>query len=213
MKLVIIGASAGGLEPIRQVLEPLPPDLDAAVLVIRHLPRDQPERLTAILEQATDLDVTAATDEAPLLPGRVYVAQPGLQLGFCIVSGGPAGWRPGLSCRPAKDADQHVPSIDHALQAAAPLFGRNLVAVILSGRLDDGTQGALELADWCGVTVAQDPLEADYASMPLSVITHDHPRHIVKASEIPDVLVELAGRTGRRMKKGPPSDAQPALEG
>lgn len=193
MKLVIIGASAGGLEPIQEVLRPLPRDLDASILVLRHLQRGQPDRLTPILAEGTELQVRPAVDGAVLEGGMVYVGQADTQIGFQILPTH-EGWQPGLSVVADDLEEPHAPSIDRTLLAAAPLFRNLLVTVILSGRLHDGTIGALEAAHWKGVTVAQEPVDADHASMPLSVITHDHPRHVESAAGIPDLLLDMCGR-------------------
>ena len=195
MKLVVIGASAGGFEPITSVLKGLPADLNAAVIVIRHMTAAADDLLTPLLDRQTPLKVEPALDAIPLHAGYVYVAQPNTQVRFRVVANASHSvWNIALAVSTADTAHRSVPTIDVTLAAAAPLFRSDTIAVILSGRLDDGTDGAIRLADYGGTTIVQRPLDARYKSMPLNVISRDTPEHIVPTDDIPILVLEHCGR-------------------
>jgi two-component system chemotaxis response regulator CheB len=156
-----LGASAGGVEALRAVVAQLPANLDAAVLVVLHLPATGKSLLAPILNRATPLPTAVALDGEPLLAGRVYVAPADWHL---LVEHG----RIVLSRGPKENGTR--PAVDATLRALACGYGSRSVAVILSGALGDGSAGAAAVAGAGGAVIVQDPSEAVVPSMPESAL-------------------------------------------
>jgi len=157
--VVVIGGSAGALEPLREIIHRLPSDFPAAVLVVIHLSPDYPSRLPDILRSTSVLPVEHAPQHGPLLPGHIYVAPPDhhLLVGKTEVS---------LSLGPKENRSR--PSIDVLFRSAAYTHGSQVIGVLLSGMLDDGTSGLWTIKQLGGHAVIQHPEEALYPSMPMT---------------------------------------------
>ena len=172
--LVVVGASAGGVEPLQRVLDALAADLPAAVCVALHVPATG-SRLPEILNRRGKLRATHAVDGEPLLAGRIYVAPPDRHLlvreGTCVVVRGPR-------------ENNARPAIDPLFRSAALDFGPASVAVVLSGSRDDGAAGAAAVSAQGGCVIVQDPEEADFPGMPGSTVARDHPDRVLPTAEI-----------------------------
>jgi two-component system chemotaxis response regulator CheB len=177
--LVVVGASAGGVGPLKELAASLPRDLPAAVAVVLHVAPHWESGLPAILTSAGPLPAAHAADGEPLLAGRVYIAPPDRHLlvqdGRCRVVRGP---RENLS----------RPAIDPLFRSAALAFGRRAVAVVLSGTRDDGVAGARAVSAQGGTVLVQDPGEAAFSDMPSNTISGDHPDHVLPLAEIGPVV-------------------------
>jgi len=180
--LIVVGASAGGVEALRVLLGSLPPDFPAALLVVMHVPATGRSALPEILDRACPLPVRRAESGAPLLPGSVTVAVPGHHL--LVV-----GDRLLLSRGPRENG--HRPAIDVLFRTAARSAGPRVVAVVLSGALDDGTAGMIAVRGRGGVGVAQDPEEALYPSMPTQAIEVGSADHVVPLAKMGALLTDL----------------------
>ena len=181
--IVVIGASAGGLQALRAIVPRLPENLPAAVLVVVHLAPDAPSSMPMILARGTLLPTATAADQEPIQPGRIYVAPPDRHL---LVEDGHIR----LSHGPRENG--HRPAIDPLFRTAARQYGPRLVGVVLSGNLSDGTVGLKAVDDHGGVTVVQDPSDALHPGMPGSAIEEAEPHHVLPAAEIADLIVQLA---------------------
>jgi two-component system chemotaxis response regulator CheB len=183
--VIVIGASAGGVGTLATIIAGLPEDLPAAVFVVLHIPPHSRSLLPAILNRCGRLDASHADDGEPIRPGRIYIAPPDnhllIQNGTARLGHGPKE----NACRPA---------VDTLFRSAARWYGPRVVGVVLSGSLDDGTAGLLAIKRRGGVTVAQDPGEALYESMPRSAIDNDAADHVLPATEIAPFLADLARR-------------------
>jgi two-component system, chemotaxis family, protein-glutamate methylesterase/glutaminase len=165
---VVIAASAGGVEALRDLLSRLPPTLPAAVLVVLHVPAAGGRALPRILERAGRLPAVTAADGEAVLPGHVYVAPPDCHL--LLVAG-----RAHISHGPRHNG--HRPAADPLFISAAAASGPGVIAVVLSGTLDDGAAGCAAVERRGGLVLVQDPAESAYDGMPRAAIAATrHPR-------------------------------------
>ncbi|WP_202638573.1 chemotaxis protein CheB [Bailinhaonella thermotolerans] len=161
MKAVVVGASAGGVESLRPLLAGLPDDLDAPVFVVLHLSVTARTALPAILDRAGPLPAAAACDGEKIVPGRVYVAPPDHHL---LVTRDQVR----LSRGPRLNGVR--PAVDALFKSAAEAFGPGVLAVVLSGALDDGAAGAATVERHGGRVIVQDPEEATHLGMPSAAL-------------------------------------------
>jgi two-component system, chemotaxis family, protein-glutamate methylesterase/glutaminase len=180
--VVAIGASAGGIEALRQLVSALPEDFAAAVLVVLHLPTHSTSVLPQILGRAGVLPAVSATDGAVLEGGIIYVAPPDCHL---LVADGK------ISLDHGPRINGHRPAVDPLFRAVAQ-YGPNAAGVVLSGVLDDGTAGLMTIKQAGGLTLAQDPDDALYEMMPRTAIEVVAPDHIGTAAELGRVLATNA---------------------
>ncbi|MBI1926095.1 chemotaxis protein CheB [Candidatus Poribacteria bacterium] len=181
-KVVVISASAGGIDALTQVLSPLPADLPAAILVVQHRRAGRQTRLPEHLAHHTPLRVCLVQDGMLLEAGVVYVAMPGRHLRVekgCLVL----------------DVSEPVnyvrPSADVLFASAAQAFGPNVIGVVLSGTGRDGTHGCQGIKAKGGVTIAQDEQTSRYFAMPKSAIDAGAIDYLLPLQEIGDKIVAL----------------------
>lgn len=183
--VVVVGASAGGVEALTKFAEKLSPDLPYAILVALHMPPGGPSVLARIIDRSGPLPATTATDGAPLEAGHIYVAVPDRHLlvhdHLAVQSEGPT-------------ENGHRPAINALFRAAAVNFGPNAVGVLLSGALDDGVLGARAIRARGGTVIVQDPEEALFSSMPSNALNAGVVDHKVAAAEIGPLLKTLSER-------------------
>ena len=182
--IIVVGASAGGVEALRQLVGSLPKDLPAAIFVVLHIAPNGYSVLPSILNRRSKLPAVHPKDGQPIEYGNIYVAPPDRHLlikrGHIHLSHGPK-------------ENRHRPAIDPLFRTAARCYGRRVVGVVLSGALDDGTAGLSAIKEQGGVAIVQDPDEAMYDSMPRSAIENVQVDRILPVSEIAAFLVSLAG--------------------
>ncbi len=182
-RLIVIGASAGGVTALRRLVADLSPDLAAPVLIVLHLAPAGPSRLAEILTRAGPLAAEVASEDEELVVGRIYVAPPDFHL---VVREG----RCGLSA--AARENGHRPAVDTLFRSAAASRGSAVIGVLLTGLLDDGTSGALAIKDVGGTLIVQHPDDAEYPDMPRSALRHVAADHVVPLAAIGPLLARIA---------------------
>jgi two-component system chemotaxis response regulator CheB len=180
-RIVVIGGSAGAIEPICEVLRNLPKDFGAAVLVVVHLGEGN-VNFPVLFKHCGGLERATPQDGDPILENRVYFARPNLHL---LVE----GERLHVSSGPREN--RHRPSVDALFRSASRSYGAGVIAVVLSGALDDGTGGVLAVKARGGVVIIQEPEEAICPDMPKSVLRYAKADYCLPAAEIGGKLVEL----------------------
>jgi two-component system chemotaxis response regulator CheB len=183
--LLVLGASAGGVQALCEVVRALPARLDAAVFAVLHVSPYGRSAMPAILSRCGPLKAVHPTDGEAIRPGCVYVAPPDLHM---VVE-------PGI-VRLSRAASENGfrPAVDVLFRSAARSYGARVVAVVLTGNLDDGTAGLAAVKRHGGVAVVQDPAEADYPGMPASAVRNVDIDYVLPLGEIPGVLVGLCDR-------------------
>jgi two-component system, chemotaxis family, protein-glutamate methylesterase/glutaminase len=196
--IVVIGASAGGVEALTRVVSGLPRDLRAAVLIVLHLSRGR-SVLPEILTRASRLPASHPRDGDELQYGRIYVAPPDFHLTV-------AGTKLRVQHGPSENGVR--PAVDPLFRSAARSYGPRVIGIVLTGSLDDGTAGLAAVKEAGGVTVVQDPDEAFAPSMPRSAMSFVDVDHVLPLREIPILITTLAKETasGRPRTTGPHLD-------
>ncbi len=183
---IAIGASAGGLDPLKEVVAQLPADFPTPIFVVLHIPSYYPSHLPEILSRAGRLPAIHPEDHSPAEPGHIYVAPPDFHLllddAHIAVKRGPKenGFRP---------------SIDALFRSAAYAYGPGAVGVVLSGALNDGTSGLWSIKRLGGVAIVQEPGAAEYPSMPRSALQYVDADYQGTPAQIGAMLAELAEQT------------------
>lgn len=181
--IIVVGASAGGVQVLQELMRGLPADLPAAVFVVVHTSPNSPGILPQILERAGPLPAAHPKNGERIRRGRVYVAPPDSHLlikpGHVELSRGPSenGFRP---------------AVDPLFRTAARTYGARVVGVVLSGGMDDGTLGLTHIKQNGGIAIAQDPAEAVFPGMPSSAIANAEVDYVLPVAEMPALLSRLA---------------------
>jgi two-component system, chemotaxis family, protein-glutamate methylesterase/glutaminase len=181
-RIVVIGASAGGVESITYLASQFPPDIDAAVFVVLHLPHNATSYMPQILTRAGDLKAVHPEADAPVTKGMIYVAPPDKHLlvrdGRVVTVSGPR-------------ENGHRPAIDPLFRSAAESYNENVIGIILSGNLDDGTAGLAAVKSRGGVAIVQNPDETLFRGMPTSAIENVNVDHVLPLERIVPTILKL----------------------
>ncbi|MFZ6029027.1 MAG: chemotaxis protein CheB [Chloroflexota bacterium] len=180
--IIVIGASAGGIDAVKTILAGLAPDFPASIFVTIHTTPTGPGYLANVLAATSPLQVIPAKDNAAIQHGRVYVAAPNLHL---ILKRGYIKNR----FLPKENAAR--PAIDPMFRSAARTYARRVIGIVLTGNLDDGTAGLGVIKDEGGLAIVQDPNEAARADMPRSAAENAQPDYVIPLAEIAPLLTEL----------------------
>ena len=184
--IVVLGASAGGVEALSALVHQFPADLGAAVLVVVHLAPDHKSVLPRILSAAGPLPAKHGRSGEALVPNRIYVAPADHHLlihdEHVRVVRGPR-------------ENGHRPAIDPLFRTAAYAYGPRVIGIVLSGAMDDGTAGLIAIKAQGGLTVVQDPNDAIVEAMPRSALENVDIDHVLPAAALGQLVPQLVAET------------------
>jgi two-component system chemotaxis response regulator CheB len=189
--LVVIGASAGGINALIQLVGNLPAGLPIAVFVVIHMSKQsQAGIITNRLQKSTPYNCRVAENDTTIEAGHIYLA--------------PTDWH--LFLKPGKMLLLHGPhenrwrpSIDVLFRSAAAAYDSCVTGVILSGLLDDGTSGMSAIKRSGGICIVQEPSEAEYDDMPLNVINNVPVDHRVLVQDIGYIIADMLSKPRARL--------------
>lgn len=180
--IIVVGASAGGIEALRVLTAALPADLSASLFIVVHTSPEAPGMLADIFNRSGKLPVTYATDRERIEKGRIYVAPPDRHLliepNRMRITRGPK-------------ENRFRPAVDPLFRSAAQTYGPRVAGVILTGYMDDGTAGLWTVKQLGGTAIVQDPDDALVPFMPQSAVTHVNVDYCLPLDEIGPLLVRL----------------------
>ena len=180
--IIVIGASAGGVEALRHIFGSLPSDFKAALFVVMHVSAHAPSVLPEIVTAAGRLPAVHPEDGTSIEPAHVYIAPPDhhmlIEPGRVRITHGPR-------------ENRHRPAIDPLFRTAARSYGERVIGIVLSGNLDDGTVGLHIIKSAGGITIVQDPDEALFASMPQNALRTGKVDFVLSVRAIAPKLVDL----------------------
>ena len=185
-RIVVIGASSGGIEALRELVNGLRPGFPAPICIVLHTSPDSPGLLAKILADAGRLPTATAFTGMKLLDGHIYVAPPDHHLlvepGVLRLGGGPK-------------ENRFRPAIDPLFRSAAQVYGPGAVGLILTGSLDDGSAGLRTIKQLGGTAIVQDPRDALFPGMPTNALRHVSADLVAALADLPRVLTDAVTRT------------------
>jgi two-component system chemotaxis response regulator CheB len=185
--LVVIGASAGGLEPLKRLLSALPRAIDATVFVVVHASRSGESRLPAILSGAGELPAAFPLDKTPVRSGIIYVAPTDRHMTL-------EDSRVRVVAGPQENGRR--PAIDVLFRSAAETYGPRVVGILLSGALDDGAAGLRAIKEAGGATIVQSPEDAGFPDMPEAAIRERAADLVLPLAMMPRALLRMIRGNG-----------------
>ncbi|HVE60703.1 MAG TPA: chemotaxis protein CheB [Chitinophagaceae bacterium] len=193
--IVVIGASAGGLNALVEMVQGLQKGLDVAYCIVLHLSRKGiGDFIVHRMKQVTSMDCSMAVNDAPIKKDNIYIARPNQHLlvkdNKFVLGAGP-------------EENRFRPSIDVLFRSAAVAYSSHTIGIILSGLLDDGTSGMWAIKRSGGTCIVQDPNQAEYPDMPLSVIDNMEADHVTTLDAIGPLIAEIVKHKKGRKKPVP----------
>lgn len=180
--IIVIGSSAGGVDALQRFCASLPADFPGSIFVAQHLSPSARSMLAPVLDRVSPLPVISPVDGQAIEPGHIYVGAPDhhilLRDGRVLMRRGPY-------------ENRTRPAVNALFRSAAVHYGSRVVGVVLTGLLDDGTEGLIAITAAGGTSVIQDPQEAQWPSMPQNALKRDHVTHVMRLDEIAPLLTRL----------------------
>lgn len=183
IEAIVIGASAGGVEALLAILSPLREGFALPIIVVLHLPDERRSLLVEVFARRVSMPVREATDKTRIEGGTLYFATPGYHLSV--------EHDHSFSLSLEDRVHHSRPAIDYLFESAADTYGSALAAVLLTGANRDGARGLSHVKRRGGLTIVQDPNEAQVATMPQAALDIHQPDHILPICGIGRLLVEL----------------------
>ncbi|HEX8331067.1 MAG TPA: chemotaxis protein CheB [Segetibacter sp.] len=180
--IVVVGASAGGVEALKELVRGLPKDFKGSIFIVLHVPSYSETRLPWILTKACDIEAVLPDDGEEIQPGKIYVAPNDhhmlLQEGRVVVKKGPK-------------ENRFRPAIDALFRSAAYVYGSRVIGIILSGLLDDGASGLWTIKQQKGIAIVQKPDDAEQPQLPKNVLQYADADYTVAASDMGPLIAGL----------------------
>lgn len=183
-KAVVIGTSAGGLYALSFILKDLPAAYPIPVIIVQHRSKDQRDLLEEVLQSKCRIRIKQADEKEKIESGVVYIAPPDYHL---LVEANKT-----FSLSSDEPVRYSRPSIDVLFETAAMVFKDSLVGIILTGANNDGAAGTIAVKKCGGLTIAQQPDEAQFSAMPRAAIETRNVKYIKTLTEIQDFLLQIA---------------------
>ncbi|WP_426234183.1 chemotaxis protein CheB [Pseudomonas sp. TWP3-2] len=183
VEAIVIGASAGGVEALLTLFGSLRAGFVLPIIVVLHLPDDRRSHLAEVFSRRVALPVMEASDKQEIKAGTLYFATPGYHLSVEEDRS--------LSLSLEERLHHSRPSIDFLFESAADVYGPTLAAVLLTGANHDGARGLAKVKRYGGLTIVQDPDDAQVDTMPKAALKIHQPDHILPIHGIGRLLVEL----------------------
>jgi two-component system, chemotaxis family, protein-glutamate methylesterase/glutaminase len=182
MNYFVIGASAGGVEALKSILPGFDQQTGCALIVV-HIPAKGPNLLPKILQDVCSWKIKEAESSEPIRSGTIYIAPSDYHLNLEPDST--------LSLSSEDPVNFSRPSIDLLMESAATSFRENVIGILLSGANHDGAQGLKKIHDCGGITIVQDPTEAEYSTMPAASLALFQPTHVLSLSGIRNFISKV----------------------
>ncbi|MDD5284242.1 MAG: chemotaxis protein CheB [Desulfuromonadaceae bacterium] len=182
-KAVVIGVSSGGVSALKLLLGALPVDFPVPIMVVTHITPDSDDGLAVLLDTYCAIRVKEADEQETATAGTVYLAPANYHL-LVERSGN-------LSFSIDPPVNFARPSVDVLFESAAEAYRTELIGVILTGAGSDGSRGLLKISNFGGLTIVQDPEDAEMDSMPRSALQLLKADHVVRLNEISHLLTRL----------------------
>jgi two-component system, chemotaxis family, protein-glutamate methylesterase/glutaminase len=181
--IVVVGTSAGGLDALSELIQQLNEEMDAAFFIVMHLSkRGISNFLLHKLKPLTSMPCYVAEEGQPIERGQICIAPANAHLilrkNEVVIGHGP-------------EENRWRPSIDILFRSAAAAYSSRVIGIVLTGLLTDGTSGMIAIKSSGGKCIVQDPNEAEYPDMPLSVLNHLDADYCVSLSEMGNVLKKI----------------------
>lgn len=180
---IVIGASAGGVNALLGLLSALPDNFRLPIVAVLHLPDDRESRLAEIFQTRSPIAVREAADKASVEPATIYFAGAGYHLSI--------EHDRSFSLSGEEPVNFSRPSIDILMESAADVYGESLAGILLTGANYDGANGLAKIREKGGLTVVQDPVEAEVATMPEAAIKKLQPDLILRLDAIRNLIIQL----------------------
>jgi two-component system, chemotaxis family, protein-glutamate methylesterase/glutaminase len=197
--IVVIGASAGGVNALVTMVKTLPHDFPAPIFVVQHVAPHSESLLPEILEMVSPLKAKHPQNGEKFQAGTIYVAPPDhhllLEEERVLITRGPK-------------ENRFRPSVDALFRSAAYIHGPRVIGVVLSGYLDDGTSGLWAVKRLGGLAVVQAPQDAAFPAMPANALEFVTADHIIPIDELSALLVKLTAQTTPRQPRVPQADLE-----
>ena len=185
-KAVVVGASTGGVSALKTLLGSLPVDFPVPVLIVTHIAPFSDDGLAVLLDTQCAIRVKEADEQENIVAGTVYLAPANYHL--LVERSGTLAF----SIDPPVNFAR--PSVDVLFETAAEVYGSALIGIILTGAGNDGSKGLLKIKESGGVTIVQDPADAELGSMPRNALQLLEADHLVRLTDMPGLLMQLVQR-------------------
>ena len=180
---IVVGASAGGVEALLRIFSGLHAGFRLPILTVLHVPDERRSQLAQVFKARLPIPVKEADDKETIAPGTLYFAAPGYHLSV------EADFT--LSMSQEEKVYHSRPSIDILFDSAAQAYGPRLAGVLLTGANSDGAMGLLQIRSCGGMTVIQDPKQAQARTMPEAALARQSPDFLLPLNDIGQLLVAL----------------------